>query len=116
MRKILSLLILACVNCPAAAPDFSTRFDEIKHSAKPAELYTFLYALPKGGDLHNHLGGAIRSEWWYAVATDPARNGGDFFYTRVKFTAGEKSGVSLLLFLNLPHSPLPPPAIAKKNQ
>jgi len=98
MRKILFLLSLVCVNCTAATADFSTRFDEIKHTAKPAELYTFLYALPKGGDLHNHLGGAIRSEWWYAVGTDQARNGGDHFYTRVKFTAGIDTGIPLVLF------------------
>src|SRR4051812_25063156 len=113
MRYLVLLLALAV---SAVAAPFAPRFEEIKRTAQPEELYAFLYALPKGGDLHNHLGGAIRSEWWYAVATDPARNGGDIFYTRVKFTAGEKSGVSLLLFLNLPHSPLPPPAIAKKNQ
>src|SRR3954467_6515665 len=104
MRKILFLVVFACVNCPAASPDFSARFDEIKHAAKPAELYTFLYALPKGGDLHNHLGGAIRSEWWYAVATDPARNGGDKFYTRVKFTAGIDTGIPLVLFETIRHS------------
>jgi len=78
--------------------DFSGRFEEIKQTARPAELYSFLYALPKGGDLHNHLGGAIRSEWWYAIATDPARNGGDTFYTRTKFTAGIDTGVPLVLY------------------
>src|SRR5215216_6602073 len=98
MRKILFFVSLVCVNCPAITADFSTRFEEIKHTAKPAELYTFLYALPKGGDLHNHLGGAIRSEWWYTVGTDQARNGGDHFYTRVKFTAGIDTGIPLVLF------------------
>ena len=98
MRPILFLLILACVSLSASATDFSSRFEEIKHHAKPTELYAFLYALPKGGDLHNHLGGAIRSEWWYAAATDSARNGGDVFYTRVKFTAGIDTGVPLVLF------------------
>src|SRR6188768_2550018 len=82
----------------AFAGSFSTRFEEIKRTAKPEELYTFLYALPKGGDIHNHLGGAIRSEWWYAVATDPARNGGDTFYTRTKFTAGIDTGTPRVLF------------------
>ena len=80
------------------AADFSARFEAIKRTATPAELYTFLYALPKGGDVHNHLGGAIRAEWWYAAATDPARNGGDTFYTRVRFTAEVKSGVPLVLY------------------
>ncbi|MEI6105462.1 MAG: adenosine deaminase [Opitutae bacterium] len=80
------------------AGDFPARFEALKSSARPSELYAFLYALPKGGDLHNHLGGAIRSEWWYAVATDPQRNGGDTFYTRVRFTAGIDTGVPLVLY------------------
>jgi adenosine deaminase CECR1 len=79
MRQILLLVILGLTISNTGAADFSARFEVIKHTAKPAELYAFLYALPKGGDLHNHLGGAIRPEWWYAVATDPARNGGDAF-------------------------------------
>jgi adenosine deaminase CECR1 len=98
MRFLLLFLGLALVS---SASPFATRFEEIKRTAKPAELYTFLYALPKGGDLHNHLGGAIRSEWWYAAATDPARNGGDVFYTRVKFTAGLDTGRPLILFHNI---------------
>ena len=95
MRHLILLLALAT---GAVAAPFSARFEEIKRTAKPEELYTFLFALPKGGDLHNHLGGAIRSEWWYAVATDPARNGGDVFYTRTKFTAGIDTGTPLVLF------------------
>jgi len=91
------LLLLTLVTSALGAP-FSARFEEIKRTAKPEELYTFLYALPKGGDLHNHLGGAIRSEWWYDVATDPARNGGDVFYTRTQFTAGIDTGTPLVLF------------------
>ncbi len=98
MRKILLFLCLASAASSVFAVDFSDRFAEIKRTARPAELYTFLYALPKGGDLHNHLGGSIRSEWWYAIATDPARNGGDTFYTRVRFTSGGDTGVPLVLY------------------
>lgn len=98
MRLILFLAGFSYASLSISAADFSSRFEEIKHHAKPAELYAFLYALPKGGDLHNHLGGAIRSEWWYAAATDPVRNGGDTFYTRVKFTTGIDTGVPLVLF------------------
>jgi len=83
MRPLALFLILAV---SAAAAPFSARFEEIKHRAKPVELYTFLYALPKGGDLHNHSG-AERPEWTYAILTDPARNGGDTFYTRALFAA-----------------------------
>ena len=101
MRTILLLITLVGVTARLPATDFSARYDEIRRTAKPAELYTFLYALPKGGDLHNHLGGSIRPEWWYAVATDPARNGGDLFYTRIKFTAGIDTGIPLVLFHNI---------------
>jgi len=81
MRPLFLLLAL----CGAAhAAVFPERFEAIKHTASPAELYTFLYALPKGGDLHHHGGGSNRAEWIYAACTDPARNGGDTFYTRVR--------------------------------
>jgi adenosine deaminase CECR1 len=98
MRRVALLILIAAGLCTGVqARTFSDRFEEIKRAA-PAELYTFLYALPKGGDLHNHLGGAVRSEWWYDVATDPARNGGDVFYTRVRFSAGVATGAPLVLF------------------
>lgn len=98
MRTILLILNLACAAVLAQAADFSARFEEIKRTAKPAELYTFLYALPKGGDLHNHLGGAGRSEWWYECATNPALNGGDNFYARVKFSTKLEPATTLVLF------------------
>lgn len=36
------------------------RFAELRNS--PPELYAFLYRMPKGGDLHNHLAGAVYAE------------------------------------------------------
>src|SRR5882757_1862978 len=92
------LVLLITLGTSAFAAPFPARFEEIKRTAKPAELYAFLYALPKGGDLHNHLGGAGRAEWWCALATDPARNGGDTFYTRAKFSTPLDPGSSLVLF------------------
>jgi adenosine deaminase CECR1 len=58
-------------------------FEEVKATATPAQLYRFLYAMPKGGDLHNHLGGAVRSEWFWeaAMAAEPR---GYVYYTRVR--------------------------------
>ena len=56
MRRLLVGLILAS---SAHAADFSARFDALKARATPAQLYTLLYALPKGGDLHNHAGGIM---------------------------------------------------------
>jgi adenosine deaminase CECR1 len=94
MRPLLLLLAL----CGAAhAAVFPERFEAIKHTAKPAELYAFLYALPKGGDLHHHGGGSNRAEWIYTACTDPARNGGDTFYTRVR-TGPTDDGPPPLLF------------------
>ncbi|MEO6003031.1 MAG: adenosine deaminase [Opitutus sp.] len=80
------LLLASCaVSLGGRAEDFSTRFDELKSQATPEQLYRLLYDLPKGGDLHNHSGGSEIAEWRYAVMTDPARNGGDTFYTRAHF-------------------------------
>ena len=77
--------LLAFITGPIVVADFNVRFEEIKAKATPAQLYAFLYATPKGGDLHNHSGGSELPEWRFAVYTDPARNGGDTFYTRVRF-------------------------------
>jgi len=95
------VLLSACLATQALAAGFSDRFEVIKKTAKPAELYTLLYALPKGGDLHNHLGGAVRPEWWYELGTNPALNGGDTFYTRVKFSRTPDTGEELTLFRNI---------------
>jgi adenosine deaminase CECR1 len=84
----------------AAAASFAERFEEIKRTAKPAELYTFLYALPKGGDIHNHSG-SERPEWIWAILTDPARNGGDTFYTRARFAAAPDAIAPVQRFYNI---------------
>jgi hypothetical protein len=58
-------------------------FEEVKATATPVQLYKFLYAMPKGGDLHNHLGGAVRSEWFWDAAMAAERRG-YVYYTRVR--------------------------------
>jgi adenosine deaminase CECR1 len=58
-------------------------FEEVKATATPLQLYRFLYAMPKGGDLHNHLGGAVRSEWFWEAAL-AAEQRGYLYYTRVR--------------------------------
>ncbi len=78
----LAVPFLLSVAAFARAEDFSARFQAMAQKATPAQLYALLYDLPKGGDLHNHAGGGSRAEWMLAAATDPARNGGDTFYTR----------------------------------
>ena len=43
----------------------TTGLNDIKPPRPPAELYQFLYAMPKGGDLHLHLSGSVLSRWYY---------------------------------------------------
>src|SRR5579875_3860638 len=46
---------------PDPAPAIVERkLAELRHS--PPELYALLYRMPKGGDLHNHLSGAVYAE------------------------------------------------------
>lgn len=82
-------------------------FEEVKATATPEQLYTFLYALPKGGDLHNHLAGAILSEWmWDAALAQEAK--GYIYYAKVRIQNCVEYGANefgrnpyLLLFKNV---------------
>jgi adenosine deaminase len=51
-----------------AAGSMDRRLAELKKS--PPELFAFLYKMPKGGDLHNHLSGAIYAENFLAAAVE----------------------------------------------
>ncbi len=84
--RVLQLLWALCMvaGLHLRASDFSDRFEQIKTHTTKAELFTFLYAVPKGGDLHHHSGGSWQMDTLYAVAIDPARNGGNRFYTRLR--------------------------------
>jgi len=82
MKKTLLLLVLTL---HLIAADFSGRFVEIRDSASPAELYAFLFALPKGGDLHHHNGLSIYANVWYAAATSPKTLLRNSFFTLTKF-------------------------------
>lgn len=58
-------LLLVTAAIIVAAPSAGKRsidelFQELKKS--PPELYAFLLRMPKGGDLHNHLSGAVYAE------------------------------------------------------
>jgi adenosine deaminase CECR1 len=100
----LILTLLASIGYSSAAERW---FEELKATATPAQLYTFLYALPKGGDLHNHLGGAARSEWLWAAALTQ-QDKGYLYYTKVRIENCAGYGTDeygrnpyLLLFKNL---------------
>jgi len=56
--------------------DMEQLFRQIKREASPEQLYRFLYAMPKGGDIHHHLGGGFLPRMWLAIGTDAKRNGG----------------------------------------
>ncbi|WP_317930046.1 adenosine deaminase [Halioxenophilus sp. WMMB6] len=58
-------------------------FEQFKASASDAELYQFLYLMPKGGDLHNHLSGSGLPQWWYDGALAQSTKGYNY-YTKIK--------------------------------
>lgn len=81
LSRLTALIACAIFTCSASAAE--RWFEEFKKTATPQQLYTFLYALPKGGDLHNHLGGSVRSEWmWTATLAQKSR--GYSYYTKVR--------------------------------
>ena len=83
------MLLLAALRLSAAA-DFSARFEEIRKTASPSELYSVLFALPKGGDLHHHSGLSAYASVWYRIATSPKTLARNSFYTITQ--AGTQSG------------------------
>ncbi|MDQ1471243.1 MAG: adenosine deaminase [Bryobacterales bacterium] len=74
------LLLLAALRLSAAA-DFSARFEEIRKTASPSELYSVLFALPNGGDLHHHSGLSAYASVWYRIATSAKTLARNSFYT-----------------------------------
>ena len=80
--RIASLLLIASLSFGQQVPKQSTArksisltpeqrtakyFESIKHD--PVKLRAFLHAFPKGGDLHNHLSGAVYAESYIQWAT-----------------------------------------------
>lgn len=96
--------LLLCVSAShkvlAANPHW---FEDFKQNASREELYVFLYNMPKGGDLHNHLSGSSLPIWWYETALAEAERGYEY-YTKVQINncqVHNKPGSYLLLFQNL---------------
>ncbi len=92
---VVAFVLVAGRGRALAQDDFSARFEEIKKNATDAELYRFLYELPKGGDLHNHMGGENLPETWYKVATN-TKLVRDEFYVRTKLLGFPDSTEPLL--------------------
>jgi adenosine deaminase CECR1 len=83
MRLCLVFVSIFLASFTATAGAAEPWFERVKATATPEQLYTFLYALPKGGDLHNHLQGAILSEWmWDSALAQEQR--GYTYYTKVR--------------------------------
>src|SRR6266436_9728561 len=82
-RSVTLVFLLCLVGLRQPAQAAEPWFENLKKTATPEQLYRFLYALPKGGDLHNHLPGSVRSEWFWdaAIAEGPR---GYVYYTRVR--------------------------------
>ena len=62
--------ILVALSLSAAEPpaSFEQQFSQLRKS--PPELYAFLLRMPKGGDLHNHLAGAVYAESFIRAAAE----------------------------------------------
>ncbi|HEY7775015.1 MAG TPA: adenosine deaminase [Kineobactrum sp.] len=103
----LALAPVARASLPPPQADTAAWFESFKTTATAQELYRFLYAMPKGGDLHSHLSGSIFSDWFYDLAlAESAR--GYIFYTKVQINNCRAFGDNqfgpspyLLLFVNI---------------
>ncbi|HBS43088.1 MAG TPA: adenosine deaminase [Oceanospirillales bacterium] len=62
-RALMTLGVIGSLSLSATSQ--ADWFDDFRDSASDEELYALLYAMPKGGDLHHHISGSARSEWWY---------------------------------------------------
>lgn len=60
MRTVLLCLLVFGSAAAQQPANLDRHMAELRKS--PLELYAFLYQMPKGGDLHNHLSGAIYAE------------------------------------------------------
>lgn len=80
-------MFLLVASVASAQTSFDAQFEQFKREATPEQLYAFLYAMPKGGDLHHHGTLAAYPEEWLAAATDPAVTRGNSFFTRLRFNA-----------------------------
>ena len=71
----MALLVLSVIGASgsvsAAEAGARAYFQKVRH--EPALLRSFLYAFPKGGDLHNHLDGAIYAESYIRWAAEDGK-------------------------------------------
>lgn len=101
MIGCLSLSALVAIPFRGEADNFDAQFERIKTSATPAQLFTFLYATPKAGDLHHHIGGDWRMEDLYRVATNALTAEGQRFYTRIRAGSCSDEGNTWVRFATI---------------
>jgi len=98
VNRLALLLALACGAPAAVAGDWFERF---KDEATDAALHRFLYAMPKGGDLHLHLTGSAFPEWLHEVALAEAAQGIAYYVkTRIDNCAVEADQADAYLMLH----------------
>lgn len=95
MRPAARLLLLSLLNAALALPadpsSFETTWKRLKATLSSEDLYRLLWALPKGGDLHNHHEYSIPMTFWQEGA---ARRG---YLIRTRIGAcGEKEPIQWL--------------------
>ena len=73
MSLAVSVLAAGMMTAGVTAGEAETRayFQKVRH--EPALLRSFLYAFPKGGELHNHLDGAIYAESYIRWAAEDGK-------------------------------------------
>ena len=83
---------------------FDEVFEEIMKTSSPAQRYQFLYELPKGADLHNHLNLSILPEAWLQGALGAEQHHGNVFFTRTKLAGCKDTPDPPVLFRTLQRS------------
>ena len=78
LLAIAPALLLAQAQAPTG---FAKRFEEIKTAATKEEMYRLLWALPKGGDIHNHHEYSVPMADWLALGSKKP-----YYYTRVRLS------------------------------
>lgn len=100
--RAIALALLACGLAAAQdAQSFQQRFADIRDRATPAELYAFLYALPKGGDLHHHAALSVYATTALEVALKQIDHGYRFYVRTGFHDCGDGDNGAAILYQNI---------------
>ena len=99
----IGLLIVGAAVCEAGARPFESKWRQLKASLSNQDLYRLLWALPKGGDIHNHHEYSVPMTFWL----EGAQRGN--YYTRSRLgKCGETDPLQWLTLRRDSVSRLPP--------